>query len=131
MGARHDPEGAAMIRGVKFVSIPVRDQDAALHFYTDKLGFAVATDQAMGEQRWIELRIPGADTRIVLFTPPGHESRIGSFSNITYVTDNVEKTHQELAAKGVVFDSAPRRESWGTAAVFKDLDGNVFVLSSK
>ena len=49
-----------MIRGVKFVSIPVVDQDRALAFYTEKLGFRVATDQPFdGKQRWIELAIPG------------------------------------------------------------------------
>jgi catechol 2,3-dioxygenase-like lactoylglutathione lyase family enzyme len=62
-----------MIKAIKFASIPVRDQDRALNFYTAKLGFAVATDQSFGDgQRWIELRIPGADTRVVLFT---HDSR--------------------------------------------------------
>ena len=57
-----------MIRGVKFVSIPVLDQDRALSFYTDVLGFRLLTDQPFNEkQRWLELGIPGADTRIVLF----------------------------------------------------------------
>ncbi len=43
------------------MSVPVRDQDAALRFYTEKLGFKVATDQPMGDgKRWIELLIPGA-----------------------------------------------------------------------
>ena len=49
-----------MIRGVKIVSIPVSNQDVALKFYTEKVGFKVATDQAFGPgQRWIELLIPG------------------------------------------------------------------------
>ena len=44
-----------MIRGVKIVSIPVSDQDVALKFYTEQMGFKVATDQAFGPgQRWIE-----------------------------------------------------------------------------
>ena len=45
-----------MIRSVKFVSIPVRDQQAALEFYTTKLGFSIVTDQPFGAggQRWIE-----------------------------------------------------------------------------
>jgi len=43
-----------MIRGIKFASIPVTDQDRALAFYTEKLGFRVATDQPFSdEQRWI------------------------------------------------------------------------------
>ena len=94
-----------MIKSVKFVSIPVKDQDKALEFYTKGLGFNIATDQPMGpgQQRWIELRIPGADTRLVLFTPKGHEDRIGSFSNVTFVADDVQKTYDELAARGVEF----------------------------
>ncbi|WP_419862415.1 hypothetical protein [Candidatus Palauibacter sp.] len=47
-----------------------------------KLGFRVVTDQPLGEQRWIELRIPGADTRVVLYTPPGQEDRVGTPSNV-------------------------------------------------
>ena len=43
-----------MIKSVKFVGIPVADQDRALEFYTRRLGFEVLTDQPMGEtQRWI------------------------------------------------------------------------------
>jgi catechol 2,3-dioxygenase-like lactoylglutathione lyase family enzyme len=62
--------GNDMIRGVKIVSIPVRNQDVALKFYTEKVGFKVATDQPFGPgQRWIELLIPGADTVLALFTP--------------------------------------------------------------
>ena len=63
-----------MIRGVKIVSIPVRNQDVALQFYTEKIGFKVATDQPFGPgQRWIELLIPGADTsaRAVHASGPG------------------------------------------------------------
>jgi catechol 2,3-dioxygenase-like lactoylglutathione lyase family enzyme len=57
-----------MIRGIKFASVPVSDQDRALAFYTEKLGFRLVTDQPFNDsQRWIELAIPGADTRLVLF----------------------------------------------------------------
>ena len=120
-----------MIKAVKFISIPTRDQDRALAFWTEKLGFRVVTDQPFGEQRWIELRIPGADTRLVLFTPSGWEERIGGFTNITFVADDVQRTYDELSAKGVEFPMAPKTEHWGTAAIFKDADGNEFVLSSK
>src|ERR1700759_3760605 len=66
----------AMIKQVKFVSIPVADQKRALDFYTDKLGFTIITDQPFDEkQRWIELLIPKADTRVVLFTMQGDENR--------------------------------------------------------
>lgn len=120
-----------MIKGIKFCSISVADQDRALDFYTTKLGFAVATDQAMGPQRWIELRIPGADTRVVLFTPPGQEDRIGTFASLAYWTDNVEKTYNDLVAKEVEFSQKPKTESWGTSAIFKDSEGNSFALGTK
>jgi predicted enzyme related to lactoylglutathione lyase len=121
-----------MIKQLKFVSVRVRNQDKALAFWTDVMGFQVATDQPMGEgQRWIELKIPGAQTGIVLFTPPGEEGLIGSFSGMSFATDDVEKTHRELVARGVEFVQPPKKESWGTSAVFKDPDGNAFVLSSR
>lgn len=121
-----------MIKAIKFVSIPVRDQDRALEFYTKKLGFDILTDQPMGPgQRWIELGIPRAETRVVLFTPPGQEDRIGTSSNIVFMTDNVERSAEELAAKGVEFVQPPKKEPWGTFAIFKDLDGNQFVLGTK
>lgn len=124
-----------MIKAVKFVSIPVRDQEAALEFWTERCGFEVVTDQPMGPemggQRWIELSIGTAETRIVLFTPPGHESRVGEFMNLSLACDDVERTHQEMVRRGVSFEQPPRKEPWGTSAIFRDCDGNRFVLSSR
>ena len=120
-----------MIRGVKFASIPVADQDRALAFYTEKLGFRVATDQPFDDkQRWIELSIPGADTRLVLFQFGDH-LKPGGFMNISFWTDDVEGTARELAAKGVEFTMQPTKQDWGTSAAFKDLDGNIFLVSTK
>ena len=121
-----------MITHVKFVSIPVKDQNKALAFYTQKLGFKVLTDQPFGEgKRWIELEVPGAETKVVLITPPGHEDRIGTFSNIDFAADNVEKTYQELKQKGVEFTVPPTKQPWGIYAQFKDPDGNEFIISSQ
>lgn len=120
-----------MIRGIKFVSIPVSDQDAALKFYTESLGLKVITDQPFTEkQRWIELMIPGADTGVALFTPEGHEKRIGEFQSISFWCEDVFATADALKNKGVAFTKEPATESWGSAAVFQDPDGNQFVLSS-
>ncbi len=120
-----------MISQLKFVGIPVNDQDRALAFYRDKLGFKVKTDQPLNEKkRWIELRIPGAETGVVLFTPDGHESRIGTFFNGAFTCGNLKKTYEELKARGVEFVQEPKSEPWGSSAIFKDVDGNSFVLSS-
>jgi predicted enzyme related to lactoylglutathione lyase len=121
-----------MIKQIKFVSIPVADQNRALDFYTDKLGFTIITDQPFDEkQRWIELRIPKAETRVVLFTPDGDEKRIGLFMNMSYVCDDIDKTYAELQKRGVEFEGPPQKQAWGTYAMFKDSEGNRFVVSSE
>ena len=120
-----------MIKQVKFVSIPVHDQDRALAFYTEKMGFRIATDSPMGPgQRWIELSIPRAQTGVVLFTAPGQEGWIGGFMNMSFQCDDVVATYHELNAAGVEFVKEPKVEPWGTSAIFKDSEGNQFVLST-
>ena len=121
-----------MIKGLKFASIPVTDQDRALAFYTEALGFRVVTDQPFDDrQRWIELGLPGQNVSIVLFTPDEHRDRIGTMQNLTFYADDVVRSSAELKRKGVEFVQEPQEADWGTAAIFKDPDGNVFVLSSK
>ncbi|MBV9762147.1 MAG: VOC family protein [Acidobacteriaceae bacterium] len=121
-----------MVKRIKFLGISVRDQERALRFYTEKLGFRVLTDQQFSEkQRWIELTIPGAETGVVLFTPEGHEDRIGTFLNTSWEVDNVEKTYADLQAKGVEFVRAPEKQPWGTFVIMKDSEGNQIVLSSR
>jgi predicted enzyme related to lactoylglutathione lyase len=121
-----------MIKNVDFVSIPVADQKRALAFYTEKLGFTVFTDQPFTDkQRWIEMKIGGAQTKVVLFTPEGHEARVGSFASLSFNCDDVQKTYDELAARGVEFAGPPRKEPWGVMAIFKDSEGNQFVMSAK
>jgi predicted enzyme related to lactoylglutathione lyase len=122
---------AAMIKQIKFISIPVAHQKRALDFYTDKLGFTIITDQPFDEkQRWIELRIPKAETRVVLFTAEGEEKRIGTFMNMSYACDDIVNTYETLKARGVEFEGAPEKQPWGTYAIFKDSEGNRFVIGS-
>jgi catechol 2,3-dioxygenase-like lactoylglutathione lyase family enzyme len=121
-----------MIKGIKFVNIPVADQDKALSFYTEKLGFRIHTDQPFNEkQRWIEISIPGADTGLTLFTPDEHQNRIGTFTGISFLTDDVQRTYEELSGRGVEFMGPPTKQPWGHFAMFKDVDGNQFVVSSR
>jgi predicted enzyme related to lactoylglutathione lyase len=120
-----------MIRKIKFASIPVGNQDRALEFYVGTLGFTLQTDQPMGPgQRWIEVRPPKGDSGVALFTPPGQEDRIGTFTGISMECDDVQKTYEELSARGVVFAKPPKSESWGVMAIMQDSEGNQIVLSS-
>lgn len=130
--SRRPPYIGAMITSVKFLTIPVRDYDRAIDFYTQTLGFRITTDQRFGpNQRWVEMKVARGETGIVLFTPPGHEDRIGTFMPMSYECDSVQKTYDELKARGVEFLQEPKTETWGTSAIFKDCEGNQFVLSSR
>lgn len=121
-----------MITALKFASIPTRDQDAAVAFWVEKLGFRILTDQPMGSgKRWVELGIGRSETRIVLFTPDGHEDRIGTFFNGSFACEDVNYTYKQMVAKGVAFEGPPEHQPWGTFAKFRDPDGNIFVLSSR
>jgi len=123
-----------MITGARSVGIHVSDQDRALEFYRDKLGFEVHQDTPMGEmgpsgheeKRWIEVSPKGSETVFVLYTPPGMESRIGGFSNIMWDTDDIQATFEELKAKGVEVTQEPSQQGWGWWGQFQDPDGNEF-----
>ena len=119
-----------MIRKIKFASIPVADQDRALDFYLNTLGFSLVTDQPMGPgMRWVEVRPPKGETGLALFTAPGHEDRVGTFTGLSWECDDLEKTHRELTAKGVEFAKPPQQQPWGKFAILKDSEGNQIVLS--
>ena len=108
----------------------MKDQDRALVFYTEILGFTIRTDAPFNEkQRWIELALPGAQTGITLFTPDGHEDRIGTFINTSWAVDDIDKTYKELLAKGVKFDGPPQKQPWGSFLRMMDSEGNSIVLS--
>ena len=121
-----------MIVSVKFVSVPTLDQDRALAFYTEKLGFRLITDQPFGpDRRWIELGIANSETRFVLFTPPGDEDKVGQNFSAALACDDVEATYRQLTERGVSFEAPPTRQHWGVFAVMLDSEGNKFVLSSR
>ena len=102
-----------MIR-TKSVGIPVSDQDRALEFHTQKLGFELQGDNNFGPgARWVELKAPGAETNVVLFTPPGHEDRIGTFCNIVFTCEDINKTCRILEERGVELVEKPSRQPWG------------------
>ena len=120
-----------MITHLKFASIPTRDQERALKFWTEKIGFELHTDQPMGPQRWIELSVRNSNTGIVLWMQEGQEDRVGTFFNGSFACDDVQATYRQLRDKGVEFSRPPKKEAWGEYAMFKDPDGNEFILGSR
>jgi catechol 2,3-dioxygenase-like lactoylglutathione lyase family enzyme len=120
-----------MITKVRLTAVTVSEQDRAVDFYVNQLGFALQADHTMDDgNRWIEVVPPGAETALTLHTPaPEHSSAAGGRTDVVFATDDMEATHQELAAKGVNFVQAPQRHIWGDMmAIFADPDGNTFLL---
>jgi predicted enzyme related to lactoylglutathione lyase len=117
-----------MLKQIKFLALPVKDQSRALEFYTKKLGLKVFTDQSMGDMRWIELQIPGAQTMLVLHRKPDHTPNDREPA-VAFAADNVQSTYDDLRAKGVEFTQPPKKEHWGEHAIFKDSEGNPILFS--
>lgn len=124
-----------MITGVRSVGVYVGDQDRAVEFWTKTLGFELLQDAPVGPDpqaaRWIEVAPPDRSVVLVLFTPPGQEERVGTFSNVLFRVDDLEATHRELSAQGVHFPEEPRQEFWGPWAMFSDPDGNSYGLGER
>ena len=122
-------------RQIGAVTVLVRDYDTAATFYTTALGFAVVGDMDLGSgKRWLVLGPPGGGSRILLARAAGpeQEARIGDQAGgrvfLFLETDDFERDHRRMTAAGVRFREAPRREPYGTVAVFEDLYGNLWDL---
>jgi lactoylglutathione lyase len=119
---------ATHITGVRTVSIPVDDQDAALRFYVDTLGFAVLRDiPTPGGGRWIELS--PAEAGVILTLEPARPGTSRGAIGVRFTTDDIEAAHSALVELAVATDDILR---WpGTPAMFgfRDPDGNAFSIT--
>jgi predicted enzyme related to lactoylglutathione lyase len=122
-----------MITHVGITTVYVSDQEKAIDFYTNTLGFELRANDAMGDMRWVEVAPKGATTRIVLARGFGgwSEDKVGQFTGLGLVADDVEATYRELSAKGVEFTEKPNQQPWGMQAQFVDQDGNGYVLGDR
>jgi len=133
-----------MIRKMSHATIFVTNQNDALSFYRDKLGFEVRTDAMVGEDfRWLTVGPkdqPGFE--IVLMEPKAgllmDEATASQLRSIVekgvlgagvFNTDDCRATYEELKNKGVEFLSEPAERFYGTEAIFKDNSGNWFSLT--
>lgn len=128
-------EGERLITAVDFVSISVADQQRAKRFYTEVLGFELLSDQPMGGPddsdgpRWIEVRPPGAATRVVLFEQP---DATGGFGPCVFDTDDIVKTARDIQSAGGTIIEEPARAPWGGWwARFSDSEGNEFGMNQR
>jgi catechol 2,3-dioxygenase-like lactoylglutathione lyase family enzyme len=111
------------------VIVPVSDQDAAIAFYTDKLGFTVSMDVPYGEgDRWVEVTPPGGGSGIAL-SPGMGEFQPGRETGIALTTSDARSTHEELEQEGVEVEE-PMGGDGGVPLLFmlKDMDGNGLMI---
>jgi len=125
-----------MKQHLALVSILVPDYDAAIAWYRDVLGFDLVEDTPLEPgKRWVALAPPGAtEGRLLLAQARGDEQirAIGNQSGgrvfLFLHTDDFQRDHAAMLARGVHFLEEPRHESYGTVAVFEDLCGNKWDL---
>ena len=125
-----------MITDILSITIVVRDQDEALAYYVDKLGFEKRADNSMGPMRWITVGPRGSKVELVLQPPDWFEGAerqqkieaIGKSPTIVFRVDNCRDTYAELKERGVEFSDPATDVPYGVQAVFQDLYGNGFVL---
>jgi catechol 2,3-dioxygenase-like lactoylglutathione lyase family enzyme len=116
------------ISKVQLISLSVTDQSRARDFYVDTLGFELLADMAMGpDQRWVQVRPPGAETSITLVTwfetmPPG------SSQGTVIESDDLDGDVVGLRAKGVAIVGDVQNAPWGRFVTFDDPDGNGLIL---
>jgi catechol 2,3-dioxygenase-like lactoylglutathione lyase family enzyme len=132
-----------MITKMTHTSIYVLDQDSAIDFYTNKLGFKVITDVPMADNdRWITVCPPQQPGFEIILSPltrgmfsKGTVKALkelvqkGAFGLGVFTCNDIFATYEELKAKGVEFIKAPTKEFYGTEALFKDDSGNWFSLA--
>ena len=134
-----------MIR-ITTTQVWVHDQDEALAFYTEKLGFEVRMDATlpeMGDFRWLTVGPVGQpDVSIVLMAIPGAPvmdeqtatqvrtlMAKGFAGTVFFTTDDCQASYEELKARGVEFVEAPEERPYGIDAGFRDPSGNHFRLT--
>jgi len=126
-----------MKQSIVHVALVVRDYDEAIEFYTKKLNFRLVEDTYQPEQdkRWVVVAPPGSSgTSLLLaraskaeqerFVGDQAGGRVFLFLN----TDDFWRDYTHMVSLGIAFVREPKRESYGTVAVFKDLYGNLWDL---
>lgn len=122
---------------IKLASVFVDDQDKALRFYTDVLGFVKKMDIPVGEARFLTVVSPdGPDDLELLLEPNDNPAAAGYQKSIleqgipatSFFSDNVREEHGRLVSKGVVFRMPPTETEWGVFTLFEDTCGNLIQL---
>ena len=118
-----------MIQKIATVAIYVEDQEKALEFWRDRMGFEVRAQESMGKGGfWLEVAPKGAGSRLVLYPKSMMTNWQELKPSIVFECADIQATYESLKSKGVEFLDKPTKMSWGSSAQFRDTDGNEFLL---
>lgn len=126
-----------MKQSIIHIALIVKDYDEAIDFYTEKLNFTLIEDTYQPEQnkRWVVVSPPGGGgTNLLLAraSKPEQEHFIGNQTGgrvfLFLNTDDFWRNYNDMIAKGIKFVREPKKEDYGTVAVFEDLYGNLWDL---
>ena len=121
-----------MISHIHSTTIVVSDQDAALDFYVNTLGWEKAMDNQVGpDMRYLTVAPQGATTQLVLGLPSwfGGERQPGGHTGIALISSDIDGDYELLTQRGVTFKEPVSVMPWGAKATwFYDPDGNEFYL---
>ena len=123
-----------MIRGISQVVLEVDDQDRALAFWTEAMGFELVQDAPYGDERWLEVRTPDGAVMVVLSLRHGDRPTAPTelpTSNIMFYCHDLSRTYEELKARGVAFPQPPVEQPFGSWSMFEDTEGNRFALTPR
>lgn len=112
---------------VSTVTIAVADQDEALAWYTEKLGFEKKMDVRSPQFRWLTVA-PAQQMDVEFLLASWFPDRIGKNATWVLSTRDCQGGYEELRSKGVEFSQKPEMRPWGIEAVFEDLYGNKYAL---
>ena len=121
---------ATRIRQVGTVIVTVSDQDSAIEFFTDKLGFEKRSDSSYGDgQRWVDVAPVGGETTVAL-VPPMAETQAGGETGVAFSTEDIDADHADLKARGVDVDPEVMRMGDPVPPMFffRDPDGNRYLI---
>jgi predicted enzyme related to lactoylglutathione lyase len=117
------------------ITLLVKDQDEALKFYVEKLGFQKRQDVMLGSMRWLTVSAKDqTDLELTFVLADSEEKRralgkqAGDHVFLTLETDDCRKEYKALKARGVKFYGKPEVQPWGIDVVLEDLYGNLFDL---
>ena len=115
------------IERIACITVAVRDQDEALHWFTEKLGFEKRLDRPGPGIRFLTVS-PRNQPDLQVILASWFPEHIGKNPTAVLYTDDCRKTYEELKGRGVVFSEAPEQRPFGLQAIFKDLYGNSYAL---